>query len=187
MATTRTYRVDDPHPELTRNRGWFIALGIILLILGVFAFANLLLATVASVYFIGIMMILGGIAQMVLAMRVRGWGRTLLLLIAGVLYILAGFFAFVNPVLASTLLTLVLAASLLVAGVLRFVVALQERPRKGWGWVLAGGIVSFIVALIIFAGWPVNSLWVLGLFLSADLIVQGVAWLFFGIALGSAR
>jgi uncharacterized membrane protein HdeD (DUF308 family) len=35
-------------------------------------------------------------------------------------------------------------------------------------------------------GWPVNSLWVLGLILAVDLILQGWAWIAFGLGLGAA-
>jgi uncharacterized membrane protein HdeD (DUF308 family) len=179
---------EDPSPsirdELHDNRGWLIALGILLIVLGVIAFFNLLIATVASVYYVGILMIIGAIAQLVLAFRVKGWGRVTLMVLGAILYGLAGIFAFMNPLLASSVLTLMLAVFLIASGVLRIIVALRERPRPNWGWVLAMGILSIIVALIVLAGWPVNSLWILGLFLAADLIGQGFSWLFVGIGLG---
>ena len=81
---------------------------------------------------------------------------------------------------------MLLAAGLIAAGILRIVVAIRERPRPGWGWVLFMGILSIVVALIIISGWPVNSLWILGIFLAADLMGQGLGWLFFGIGLNRA-
>lgn len=171
-------------PDLGSQRGWFIALGVILLVVGVLASLNLLLATVASIYYVGALMVVGGVVQIVHAFRVKGWGRTAWLVAAGALYVLAGVFAFMNPILASGVLTLFLAAALLVSGVLRIVVALRERPRRAWGWVLTAGVLSVLAGVVILAGWPVTSLWILGLFLAIDLIVQGWAWLFFGLALG---
>ncbi|RUV11409.1 HdeD family acid-resistance protein, partial [Mesorhizobium sp. M5C.F.Ca.IN.020.32.2.1] len=37
--------------------------------------------------------------------------------------------------------------------------------------------------LVIAMGWPVNSVWVLGLFLAVDLIFQGWAFIAVGLAL----
>ncbi len=174
----------DGTTTLRSNRGWFIALGVLLLVLGVLAALNLVFATVASVFYVGILMVAGGIAQIVHAVCVRTWGRFALWIASGGLYALADLFAFANPLLASSLLTLVLAVSLLVAGVLRIVVALRERPRRAWGWVLATGILSLLTGLVILAGWPVNSLWILGLVLAIDLAFQGWAWVAVGLALG---
>ncbi len=61
--------------DLRAGWGWFIALGVVLLVLGGIAFANILLATVVSVYYVGILMLLGGIAQIVQAFRAEGWAR----------------------------------------------------------------------------------------------------------------
>lgn len=176
-----------PVPDQLRdNRGWFIALGILLVVLGLIALAHLLVATVATVYYVGILMLVGAVAQLVLAFRVRGWGRSLLMVLGAILYGVAGFFTLMNPLLASTVLTLLLAAGLIAAGLLRIIVGLRERPRQGWGWVLFMGILSVIVGVMIMAGWPFNSLWVLGIFLAADLLGQGLGWLFFGTGLGRA-
>jgi len=169
---------------LRDNRGWFIALGVALILLGIIAFANLFAASIATVYYVGILMIVGAVAQMVMAFRVKGWARAIFLIAAAILYGLAGLFAFMDPVLASTVITLLLGAMLLASGVVRIVLALRERQRKGWGWVLTNGILGILVGLIVLAGWPVNSLWILGLFLSVDLIAQGFGWLFVGIGLG---
>lgn len=169
--------------ELRDNRGWLIALGIALILLGAIAFAHLFAASIATVYYLGMLMFIGGVAQLVMAFRVKTWGRSIFLVVAAILYGLAGVFAFVNPLLASTVMTLLLAVSLIASGVFRIIVAVQERQREGWGWILAMGILTIVVALMVLAGWPVNSLWILGLFLATDLIAQGFGWLFVGLGL----
>ncbi|EYD74196.1 HDED protein [Rubellimicrobium mesophilum DSM 19309] len=63
----------------------------------------------------------------------RTWGGFALWIGSRVIYALAGILAFANPLLASSALTLMIAVSLLVAGVLRLIVGLRERPRRGWG------------------------------------------------------
>jgi uncharacterized membrane protein HdeD (DUF308 family) len=54
--------------------GWFVALGVAFLVLGVLAFGDLLAASLASVLFVGAMLIVGAVAQVIRAFQVKGWG-----------------------------------------------------------------------------------------------------------------
>lgn len=47
--------------------------------------------------------------------------------------------------------------------------------------MVIGGLVTLLAGLIIAAGWPVDSLWILGLFLAVDLVMQGLASIAFGV------
>ncbi|TIO85277.1 MAG: HdeD family acid-resistance protein, partial [Mesorhizobium sp.] len=93
------------------------------------------------------------------------------------------FFAFYNPLLASAVLTFLLAVALIASGLLRAWVAWNHRPQQGWGWLLAAAIITILLGLIIAMGWPVNSLWVLGMFLAVDLVFQGWSFIATGLAL----
>lgn len=173
--------VESAFEERRSGWGWCVVLGALVLVAGLVALGNLLLATTVSVLFVGAMMVVSGIVQIGFAFPVRGeWGRLLLWLTLGALYIAAGVIAFVNPVLATAVLTLFLAASLIVAGIVRMVAGFGMRAVKGWGWLLTSGILTLIVGFIVGAGWPANSLWVLGLFLGIDLVFAGVAYIVFG-------
>jgi uncharacterized membrane protein HdeD (DUF308 family) len=168
----------------TRDKwGWFVALGVLLLIFGGIAFGNLFIATVASVYVVGWLMLMAGIIEIIHAFGVKTWGRFFYWLLSGLLYAVAGFFAFDNPLLASAVLTLLLAIALVASGLLRSWVAFNHRPEQGWGWLLVAGVISILLGLIIAMQWPVNSLWVLGMFLAIDLIFQGWSFIAIGLAL----
>lgn len=169
--------------ELREKWGWFVALGILMLIVGLIAMLNLFTATLVSVFYVGVLMLIGGIFQIVHAFSVKTWGSLLWWVVSGLVYAAAGVIAFVNPLLASSILTLLLAAALLVAGVMRIWVGFQDRERKNSGWIIAAGVVTALAGLIIAAGWPVNSLFVLGMFLAIDLIFQGASLTAFGMAL----
>lgn len=169
--------------SLQSKWGWFAALGLLLIVCGLIALANVALATVVSVYYVGILMLIGGIVYLVHTFQVRSWDQVLFWALSGVLYVLAGVFAFENPLLASAALTLFLAIALLIAGVFRIWVGWRMRPVKGWGWVLASGIITALAGVVIYLGWPVNSLWILGLFLACDLFIQGWSMFAFGLAI----
>lgn len=168
----------------TRDKwGWFVALGVLLLIFGGIAFGNLFIATVASVYVVGWLMLMAGVVEIIHAFGVKSWGRFFYWLLSGLLYAVAGFFAFYNPLLASAVFTFLLAVALIAAGLLRIWVGYQHRTEQGSGWIIAAGVVTTLAGLVIAFGWPVNSLWVLGLFLAIDLVFQGWTFIAFGLAL----
>ncbi len=183
MHTATTHHLRHIEAERSAGWGWWVALGAVLVLAGAVALVNLATATAVSVLFVGAMMIVGGVAQIALAFPVQGqWGRFFLWLLLGLLYVAAGIVTFRNPALATAVLTLLLAAALVAVGILRIAAGFRLRPIRGWGWVVLSGALTVLVGAIVGAGWPFNSLWVLGLFLAVDLLFSGVAYLAFGLA-----
>jgi uncharacterized membrane protein HdeD (DUF308 family) len=166
---------------LRSNWGWFIAAGVLLFLLGLYALANLMVATLASIWLYGLFLIVGGIAQIIHAFRAKSWGMTALWVLGGVLYALAGLVALIFPVLASVVYTLMLGILLIVLGVVRIITAFDARAGAQWGWIAFGGLLTLVLGVLIVLHWPATSLFVLGLFLGIDLIYQGIAWILFGI------
>ena len=182
-----TMTTTDQSQEAPRTKsGWFVLLGVVLLAFGIIAAGNLFVATAISVFFVGMMMIAAGFVEIIHAFGVKSWGSFIWWLLAGVLYVVAGYFAFANPLLAVGVMTLFLAFSLIASGIVRIVIGFTAKELDGWGWVVAGGVVTVIAGLIIMSGWPINSLWILGLFLSIDLMVQGISYIAFGMGLKRA-
>ena len=62
-------------------------------------------------------------------------------------------------------------------------VAQTIHPAKGWGWMIANGILSFLMALLFLIGWPSTSLWLVGLYVGISLLFDGSALLAIGLAL----
>ncbi|ELY0895658.1 HdeD family acid-resistance protein [Pseudomonas aeruginosa] len=172
--------------EVQPKWGWFLVLGIVYIAAGAVAGGNLFLATIASVYYVGAMMVISGIAHIVQAFQVKGWSAFIWWLLGGIFYAVGGVVVFYNPLLASTSLTLIFAVLVIASGVSRIWLGFQSRPGDGWGWIVASGIVSVVAGAIFVLGWPVNSLWLLGMVLSIDLIFQGVSLVFFASSLRSA-
>ncbi|OWJ74665.1 HdeD family acid-resistance protein [Haematobacter missouriensis] len=172
----------DFYDNIRRSWGWFLALGILVLVFGIIAAGNLFVASIASTYWVGILMIIAAVAQVVMAFSVEGWGSKVFAILAAVLYGIAGYFAFSQPLTATAALTLTLGAFLLAAGAVRAYIGIKDRPMPGWGWLLFGGIITILAGILILMGWPGNSVWVLGLFLAVDLIASGLSYIM--IALG---
>ena len=161
---------------------WFALLGIVLIAGGTFMLGNLAAATVVSTIFIGATFLVLGGFQIVKAFYTKEWGGTLLNVALGVLYALAGFVLWANPVAGAVSLTCLLAAMLVGSGLVRLWLAYQHWHTMG-GLLTFSGIIAILAGLVIFAGWPASGIWVLGLCLAIDVLFQGFAWLMFGFAL----
>ena len=164
--------------------GWIVALGIIFMIAGVIALGSVVAATASAVLIVGIMMVMGGVAEIIAAFSVKDWGKAIFWGLLGVLYVAAGIICFMNPFAAATILTLFLGIALMVGGIVRMFLAWHMREAgKPWGWVVVSGIISLLLGLMIVAQWPYSSFYVLGIFLGIDLIFIGSSWLTIGLAL----
>lgn len=183
----RTSAFSDAFGQARAKWGWFVALGSIFIGAGAIAVGNLLVTTLATVYYVGALMVGAGIMQFAQSFRVKTWGGFVLWLLSGVLYAAAGVTTFMNPLLASFIFTLLLVLLTAAAGVARICLGFQTSSESGWGWIVASGVVTTIAGLMFLLGWPVNSLWLLGLVLSVDLIFQGYAFIAFGLRLRAAH
>jgi uncharacterized membrane protein HdeD (DUF308 family) len=188
MTRAQDTSIAAPSSDLAPLRakwGWIVALGIVYIIVGLIALGSVAMATLASVLVVGAMMIVAGIAEIINAFQIKTWGKFLLWVLLGVLYVIAGFVTFQNPLLAATLLTLILGASLVASGIMRIILAFSVKGETPWIWILLSGIITLLLGVLILAHWPVSSIYILGIFLGIDLVFAGAAW--FGLGLGLRR
>src|SRR3984893_1323890 len=181
--TLRSLQAGSDLAPVRAKSGWIVALGVVYLIAGFVALGSVVIATVASVLIVGVMMIIAGVAEVFSAFQIRGWGKFLLWVLLGALYIIAGFVTFENPLLAAAVLTLILGASLLASGIMRIMLAFSMKRETPWVWVLLSGVITLLLGLLILAHWAVSSLYILGVFLGIDLIMAGAAWIGLGFGL----
>ena len=101
---------------------------------------------------------------------------SVLMIVAGVLAVAAlGVTALLLPMVGLESLTLVLAAYLLVESILEFILSFQLRPLKGSGWLLVDGIITLILAIMIWRTWPASTLWVVGTLVGISMLFSGFA------------
>jgi uncharacterized membrane protein HdeD (DUF308 family) len=181
VANTLSTSAPDIAP-LRAKWGWIVALGVVYVVAGFIALGSIVLATVASVFMVGIMMIIAGVAEVFNAFQIKSWGKFLIWALLGLLYIVAGFVTFENPLFAAAVLTLLLGASLVASGLVRIFLAFSMKRESPWIWVALSAVITLLLGLIILAHWPVNSVYILGIFLGVDLIMAGAGWI--GLGLG---
>ncbi len=168
--------------ELIRHWGWFLAFGIGLVILGGLAVFRAAKATVASMVFFGWLLIFAAIIEIVLAFMVGTWSGFFIHLLAGILSGVIGFLLLKKPVASAEAITMVMAVLFIVLGVYQIIAPLAVH-LQGWGWWVLDGIVTAVCGVLILAQWPVSGLWVIGLFIGIDLILNGFTAIMFALGL----
>jgi len=159
--------------EVKRNWGWMLALGILMVILGTIGLGMTFFLTIASVLFFGVLLLFGGGFQLVDAFKSKGWKSVALHVLMALVYLIAGLVMIGDPIGSSIWLTLMIVAMLLAAGTIRIVMAFQMRAHKGWGWVAFSGALSILLGMMVFMQWPASGLWVIGMFVAIEMIIQG--------------
>jgi len=184
MADTHAYEVrvfSAGLEELRHSWGWYIGLGIVLIILGAIALGRTFIVTVASVMFFGWLLIAGGLIEAVHAFWRERWSGFFLDLFSGILYVVVGFMIVANPGASAAALTLLIAMFLIFGGIFRVVMALAARYPH-WGWMLLHGGINLLLGVLIWRQWPVSGLWVIGLFVGIELLLNGWSLIMLGLA-----
>ncbi len=159
------------------------AFGVLLVVFGVAAIAFSLVATIATVTLNGVLFLIAGAAEIAIGMHARGWGRFLLWVVGGLLYLAAGVLCIVNPALASAVLTLLLGVGLIAAGAVRLVLAFSLPAEPTRLLVFVAAAVTVLLGVVIVSHWPMDSIYVLGTLLGVDLLFHGAGWVSFGLGL----
>jgi uncharacterized membrane protein HdeD (DUF308 family) len=169
--------------EWQRHSGWMIALGVALTILGVLAIGAATLTTALSMKVLGWMLLLGGVVQIVHAFSAPRWRGVVLSLLEGIVYGVVGALIAARPLESAAVATLLLGGFLMISGLFRILVVPTFLRARNWGWVMASGIVSFLLGLAIWAQWSVSGVWVLGAFVGIEMIGWGISMIMLGVAL----
>lgn len=155
--------------------GWSIALGILLILCGLFAIAIPFIAGIAASVVFGWLILFGGVMHLVYAWSERGAGAVIWQILIGLAYLAAAFWLLTRPVAGLAALTVVLAFYIAVEGVLELIVFASVRRFRGSYWFLIDGIISLVVAGLIFWQWPFSSVWAIGTLLGISLLFSGMA------------
>jgi len=172
--------------EMSHRWGWYLLLGIVLIVIGLFAASYAYYATLASVIVLGWILLFEGVTMGVLSFTIGRWSGFLMSMATGILSIITGLMLLRSPLAGATVLTLLIASFLLVTGIFRAISSIvMQFPN--WGWSLFSGIVAILLGLSLAAGWPTISLWFLGFFVGIDLIVDGFSWVMFALSVRGLR
>lgn len=154
--------------------GWSIGLSVLMIVAGILAIVVPPAAGIAVAILVAWLLVFSGVAHLVFAWFTRTTGGFIWELLVGVLYIIVGGYLLLHPVAGLATLTLALAIYLFAEGVLEFILSFRLRPMPGWGWLLFDGVITLILAVLIWRTWPSSTEWVIGTLVGISMLFSGI-------------
>jgi len=182
MPTKKTNVAALPEP-MNRNWGWLLGLGILFVILGSVGLGMVVGLTLASMVFLGALLIIAGVSQLVDTVKCKHWKGAVGHALIAIFYIIAGGLVIYDPFLASAIITALLASLLIIIGISRFLMAMMLKGSPGWGWLLFAGVIAIALGIMILMHWPISGLWVIGLFIAIEILVDGWTYIFLALSM----
>ena len=168
--------VADIIPKINRLTwlGWAV------MVLGLLAIVSPLTAGKATVILVGLILLIAGLAQLLVAFRADQSGSSrVLTAILGAITAVAAIFVLAHPLLGLRFLTFLLVAYLVCEGFWKIIVWLRSMHTAGYLWLLASGILSLLLALLIWQQWPLAGTSAAGILVGVNLVGTGIALLVF--------
>lgn len=161
--------------QLKANANWYLGMGILLIIGGLFATIFAYSSTIFSVVYLGFFLIIKGIMEIAQSFKLTKWGSFFLHLIIGLLFTLGGLYIVINPAINALTLTLALAIFFVVSGILQIIFALTHQLYHR-SIVLIGGALTLLLGILIWQQWPISGLWAIGTLVGVELMITGATW-----------
>ncbi len=161
--------------DARKHWGWYLVLGIALIVIGLYCIWAEGIATVGSVLVLGAILFVAGIFQIIGAFMTRGAGHVILMLLVGALDIIIGLMLMEHPALGALTITLFIAALLVFGGIFRLISALWLQVPQ-YGWIALSGVVSIILGILLWTQWPFSAAWFIGYAVGLSFIFEGIAF-----------
>lgn len=170
------------HGGFSRSRTWLIFGGIISLLVGVFAIAAPNLFSFVLTQLLGALCLVSGGVSIFQALFGKNSPHCFLSSLSAIIRIAAGSALLFFPIAGVAALTLIIAVVFLFEGIGCIVTSLRMRSNPAWVWLLLNGIVALILGGMIYARWPIDAAWVIGLLFGIQSLFSGSAMLMMGIS-----
>jgi uncharacterized membrane protein HdeD (DUF308 family) len=170
--------------QVRKSWGWFLALGILLTVLGVVCIGKAQTATTFSILALGWVLMISGVVWLINSFYAFGYHGFFLYLLNAIIRGVTGYLLIRHPDVGAQGVTMLLAALFIVGGLFRGVAAsVIQFPR--WAWTAFSGLVSVALGIYLLTTWPTASTYFIGVVIGVDLIFDGAALVGFAVAIHS--
>jgi uncharacterized membrane protein HdeD (DUF308 family) len=166
--------------DIKKASGAVTLWGVLTIVLGVFAMGSPLVTGLALGVLIGISLVVAGLMQSVYAFQAGSIGKGVLRLLFGGVTVLAGLSIIGQPGIALATLTLILAVYFVVDGITTLIASTAVAGGQGKGLIIFNGIVTLVLGMMIWRGWPVSGAWAIGILVGIRLIFSGMTMMAMG-------
>src|SRR5262245_3276025 len=168
--------------DVRRATTWSIALSVLMIVTGVLAIGLPMIAGIAVTALVGWLLIFSAVLHLVFAWRAGRAGGIVWELLLAIVYGVIGFYVLANPLACLESLTVAISVYLFVEGVVELILSFQLRPAPGAGWLLVDGIVTLVLAVMIWSTWPSSAAWVVGTLIGISMFFSGITRLMLSLA-----
>ena len=166
--------------------GLSIFLSILLIVFGLLAILLPVEMSFGVVVVISWLLMISGLVQFVHAFRCKGIGAAIWKTLIAAAYFGTGLYLRLNTTVGVAALTLCLILFFAAQGLIDILMYLRTRQSGISGWLLLDGVITIILAILIWQHWPSGSLWVIGALVGINMIMTGVTRLMLTIAIRRA-
>ena len=162
-----------------------VAAGLFLVAAGLLAMAAPVVSAVVAVAVFAWTSLFAGAVEITHAFEARRERQAPWYLLGGALYTVAGFLVLFRPGRGTLAVAMVLATLLVLRSAVLGAIAWQLRRTRVWALFGLDGLVSAALGAGLFIGWPSRAIMLVGLFVGASLMMNGVSRLLVAAALRS--
>lgn len=155
---------------------------VIMIVVGILALWLPAASSIGVARLLGWLMVFDAGFQLIHSFRSSGVGHVVWKVMVALIYLIVGLYFLMHPLLAVALVTIALATFFLIEGIVDVFSYFATRRDRASHWILVNGIVSIILAVMIWRHWPTSSLWVLGVLVGAGLLMTGLSRLMIALA-----
>jgi uncharacterized membrane protein HdeD (DUF308 family) len=169
-----------------RVSGFSILLSIVLIVCGCLAILLPIEMSFGVVIVISWLLMIGGVVQLINAIRGTSAGSRMWEGIIAVIYFGMGLFLRLNLGIGIAAFTFALIWFFVVQGVIDVIAYFRMRKAGASAWQLFEGVMTLILGMMIWRHWPSSSLWVIGTLVGISMIISGMTRLMLALAVRRA-
>jgi uncharacterized membrane protein HdeD (DUF308 family) len=155
----------------TKSATW---IGVGLIILGILALALPQQSGIAVAVGVGVLLLLAGVFRIFFLFLAPTWGTVFWRFLFGMVAIVAGGVMIFDPVVGLNALTIITIAYFLIDGVTETLMGLRLPPGAGGFWLVANGILSLVLGIMIWRSWPVSGELAVPILIGIKLVFTGI-------------
>jgi uncharacterized membrane protein HdeD (DUF308 family) len=154
-----------------------------MIVVGLLALWLPIASSIGVARLLGWLLVIDGVFQLIHSFRSEGVGHVVWKVLVAVVFLVAGIYLLMHTLVGVAVLTLALAVFFLVEGLVDVFSYFATRNAGASYWILLNGIVSIVLAVMIWRHWPTGSLWVLGVLVGIGLLMTGTTRLMMALAI----
>jgi uncharacterized membrane protein HdeD (DUF308 family) len=169
--------VELDNKSVSERWGWFMALGILMIVLGTIAIGAPFASGIAVDFLVGWLLVISGVAHAIHAFKASGWRGGLVQFLCGLLYLGVGIMMIVHPIAGLLALTVTVLVYFVASGIFKIILAIRVEHLPQRGWVTVSGILSLALAIYVGSQFPTSALWLIGMLVGIEMLFSGLAFI----------